>query len=503
MRRRFAAQLIDGTLQKDGYLYLSSFDGKDYAAIFVSGEMLGLQAVKDAGKLSDFLACTETAIYTHLGGATPSVATNDIWRAVRYAKPAEDWFRPSIQLKKLYDRIISTLGVSAAAIPNEAKGIRIIPAEIKGIQRTTLELDGVSRPMASDGTYPVCLISTDDLLGDIIQVTTAKVARSFNGGGTTYTGMVQQFYTRQPLKLTFPQDWDDNLFIGYFVDGYAPAEENLLAIFQFYGDRSFDEDGNVSGESLRGRSVEIALDGRFLVISKSDYMNVIESGGLTLGWAITGHTCTMVVEGGELVEGSYVRLQDNLPSMTATELLKCIAALSGRVLNYDQANGITFDDLQFHTWQTKGLLKITKYGQVTRTFGDYGQNNRVTFSDGSGVDYTIDNDNLEAEHELLTMPFVQGGGMDDAVYVDEFVEGSVLGTDAGGRSLARVYISKINGIQQLCDASTQFKIEARMSLYEYEQVVQKTRLWLDGIRYTWTERSWQKEKASFTLAKLP
>ena len=54
MRRRFAAQLQDGQVVKDGYLYVSNFDGKDYAAVFVTGELIGLQEIRDAGKIAKF-----------------------------------------------------------------------------------------------------------------------------------------------------------------------------------------------------------------------------------------------------------------------------------------------------------------------------------------------------------------------------------------------------------------------------------------------------------------
>ena len=55
MRQKFAAQLIEGQVIKQGYLYVTAFDGKQYKCTFVTGELLGLQAVKNAGKVADVL----------------------------------------------------------------------------------------------------------------------------------------------------------------------------------------------------------------------------------------------------------------------------------------------------------------------------------------------------------------------------------------------------------------------------------------------------------------
>lgn len=53
MRKRFEAQLQDGVVVKDGYLYISQFSKREYSAIFVTGEYVGLQRVRDAGNVSE------------------------------------------------------------------------------------------------------------------------------------------------------------------------------------------------------------------------------------------------------------------------------------------------------------------------------------------------------------------------------------------------------------------------------------------------------------------
>ena len=53
MRRKFTCKLQAGAVVRDGYLYVANFDGKDYNAVFVTGELVGLQRIKDLGKLSE------------------------------------------------------------------------------------------------------------------------------------------------------------------------------------------------------------------------------------------------------------------------------------------------------------------------------------------------------------------------------------------------------------------------------------------------------------------
>ena len=500
MRTRYDAELQGSGVTKRGYLYVSSADQSAYNAVFVTGELLGLQALRSAGKIADFMSFSETADYSVIG-FTPQAAESRIWDGVRYTRPTGALIRPSIRLGQLYDAIFAQLGVTHSQIPAAAASIRIIPNEIKGIQAEDVTLTETARAMATNGTYPVCLNVSNSIAGNVITYSTARVARKANNGATTYTGTARVFYTRQNIKITFPDDWNDDLFIGRFLSGYYPQEEHLLEIFDFLGDRSFDRDKNVTGESLRGRSVEIEQGGTFLIISKDDYAYMQESGGLTEGWAISYGEYEVKIEGGELTSGAYVRLQDNLPDITAVDLLKYVAAFSGLMLNYDDANGITFDNLDFGTWRNTELKNVITLENITRVFSDYAQRNMVQFADNRGISYTIENDNLSVEKELQNMPFVQGGGVADAIYIDDLTEGDVVGTNGGGNYLARVELPKNAGLQTLCDASTAVTIKARLSLVEYESITPKTTLYYDGVRYVWTEAQYSKDVVTFKLSK--
>ena len=54
MRRKYEAQMQDGMVTQDGYLHIDMYNAGKYKAVFVTGELLGLKKIRDAGKIKDF-----------------------------------------------------------------------------------------------------------------------------------------------------------------------------------------------------------------------------------------------------------------------------------------------------------------------------------------------------------------------------------------------------------------------------------------------------------------
>lgn len=138
MMRKFSAQLQAGTIVKDGYLYVSEFDGKDYTAVFVTGELLGLQAVKNAGKLSDWFVRSDTAQW----GVPTATPSSVLFQTLRYANKSElsggvSWYnvndtlcRPCISLYLLMVYALQqTLGVTIPSYPSDLQNLVYIPAQ--------------------------------------------------------------------------------------------------------------------------------------------------------------------------------------------------------------------------------------------------------------------------------------------------------------------------------------------------------------------------------------
>ena len=150
-----------------------------------------------------------------------------------------------------------------------------------------------------------------------------------------------------------------------------------------------------------------------------------------------------------------------------------------------------------------------KRGEVRRTFGDYQQNNIVRFRSNDVITdnitrvYVIQNDNLKDENVLQELPFSEGEVLDNALYIQEESDNPTIGgMTTNVAQLTRVSLPANSGLETLCAASTQYKIDVHMTALEYFGITANTLLLIEGTLYTWTSRNWQNNKATFTLARL-
>jgi len=512
MRQRFAAQLQDGILVKDGYLYVSGYDGKDYTAVFVTGELVGLQAIKNAGKLPEIL--DYTAVLQIASPSNPSTTKSNAWYQIDYK--TNGLVSPSLRAYQVAKDALDAIGVSYTIDADYFRMFKGIPSgvvEQSGSFSRTTVFPSLTDPVPTCAT---AVMSGAHGLANLFTIQEAGIGGTLVNGGTTYyyKGKVKQFKCLQPITITFPEDWDNDIFFGYFAS--QPTEYiDILGAFAFLGDRSFNESKVITGDSLRGRSVELATGDMFTFIHYDDWNpNYSGSAGTGQGWFFEGGVLSDLVfsvEGGDLALFDYVREQDQLPEITLVQLLKALATANGKVLYYTDADGVSYDDLNFSTWSVKEIDTLTKRGEVSRTFGDYGQENIIEYQSDEGVldieritqDYTIPNVNIKESNTLQTIPFSEGGAEGNRIYVRNPNESDFLAdADTTDFYMQRVKLPQNANLQRLCTQSTQFKIECRMSLYDYMQITPKTLLMVDNNKFVWTERSWQKNVAKFTLAKI-
>lgn len=665
MRRKFDAQLQMSGIVQNGYLYISAFDGKDYEAIFVTGELIGLQQIAQLGKISEIMTYNEV-VKIGEGSYSPQVKVNDIWANVEYKRPKADLLIPSIGLKQLYNTIADKYGLNVQAFPSELEGYRIIPKKAAGVDEMqhfvcTKNPNGGTQPYTNDTEIPDVfnLLQYDNRLFEhedvIYPVRVMSKSQYFK---------IRKYKAKTNLTLTFPDDWDDRYYVYKFED-----LDNSMQPEYFYGDRSFFREVNSNfitrtGESLKGRSVTFAAGDAFAFVCEDDFVNTSTTamGQMLSDWGFISMSDTdnfftdfaiKVSIAGELVAGNICRLQDNLPDCTFVELCKTMAAMLGKVLNYngsgytniitklpislviycdydastctfistrtqntkptdnefkiqtwynntyiqqiknqkaigvgsvtftktsnfnklrvafngniqdalvdfdvsaltegksytlyydvtilDRTNtgndaqvsnlclvegnevvswkdwknnqlGLSFDDLAFSEWPRKQEVELMKRGEVKRTFSDYKQNNIIRFKSNDVVTdnitrvYVIQNDNLEAENVLQELPFSEGEVLDNALYIREESDNPTIGgMTANVAQLTRVSLPANSGLETLCAASTQYKIDVHMAALEYFCITAKTLLLIEGTLYSWTSRNWQKDKATFTLARL-
>lgn len=535
MRQKFAAELQAGAVVQSGYLYVSNFDGKDYNAVFVTGELIGLQNIKNLGKIGEYMSYTDSV---RIGDNSQQPYTarqnGDRWQNVNYARPSTALQRPSICLAKLYSDIVTAKGITAAALPTEAEQLWLI-SKGNGIDRPCQfknEVTDYSQPVSVDDPDPADTVNTitEDTVVFDYEDTIYEVQKLSTDGQNTHKFNVRQFRAKTDVEIECPDNWPAT---RYVID-LSFTHEDPDNSTPFYGGRYFESDSWEDptthiipiGEQLKGRSFLVQAGECFSIVDSDFFVNFKAANRYNYGFMLDEEdsgtykfdfdlTLKVKSASNTLKNGDLCLLQDNLPDVTFTDLLKMFAAVSGRVLNYDEANGVTFDTLDFSSWGTPVDLTtiLTKEAEVQRTFSDYAQQSKVEYkSDDTVRDriqavYEIANVNITAEKTLLTIPFSEGDYWLEIpvwAYVDTDVKSEVLGSDmSGSAALWRVALPKNSGLQTLCDESTQIKIECRMPLMQYHAIGAKTLLMMRNKKYVWTERSWQKDIAKFTLAQLP
>lgn len=551
MRRKFPAQLQMGTIVKDGYLYVSSWSGKEYEAIFVTGEMVGLQQLRDAGKLADLVSYS-TIQWSPAYVRDANTAAGRARFAITRYKTNANLCMPSYDFAEILDEAyhMATLQTGAWYLPDKISGMRVIAKEINSLGKLPFTFENTPAEVAPEEVAPSSapsagLITTTYKYNNLFArvYNPVQTTKTVSGATHAYYIKVQHLICGQTILLTMPDDISPDLFLmsieaknGGGQGDPTDPEYTPLAQEWFLGDYSFNYNvaqGSgivVSGTPLAGKTVKIPARTPFVFINKNafkwqqqgiDFLDGLWNVGFS-GAPGMAYSVTMQSEGASVEQGNVVRIEQVISDITLCEALKIYANLIGKQLYYTDKDGVQFDDLFFISWPRFDISKrLLSIGKVTRTFSDYAQHNLVQFDSADDVpqntrvitEYTLDNDNISESKEVGKIPFNEGeidaaDGVIVARFDAEDVEKNTLpkyGIAVAGQSqfMERIQLPKNAGIQALCDASTQVEVQARMSAYEYAQITAKTRILCRGTEYVWTSRRWQKDTAKFVLAKLP
>lgn len=537
MRRKFAAQLQDGQVIKDGYLYVSAYDGKDYAVVFVTGELIGLQQIRDAGKIADFWQPAGSIVWSNDNVKDANTYDGQKSLALTRYKTNDMPCHPSFDISDVMNYAYQAITGHGLTVPRQ-RGFRLIPKELPAMPKMSVRIT-----YAGTGANPSPTeFPTDDANAittniNVIDTSYTQVLlfydRSNNDADRFW--LLRQFLAKQTLLITFPEDFPSNYFLMSITPKDVDPEFNVLSPYWFLGGYSFTcnlqtNTIDTTGTPLAGRTIEIPSGTPFVLMSSNWVTfrpNAMHTPGIVYGFDSISDTdkqynYNLVIEGKDIAVGDTIRAVDLLPDLTLVELFKIYAYCMGKVLMYDETNGVSFDDLDFSSWQVVNISdKLTKRGEVSRKFGDYVQHNYIRFKSGGDVpvnqtitqEYTVDNDNLESAKDIGTIPYSEGsidvdGGYTVARFDAEDTAKHKLYADGimfcGAAAYGlRISLPKNAGLQALCDASTQIQVGARMTLYEYNQITPKTLIYVDGTEYVWTSRNWQNNEAQFTLAKIP
>lgn len=531
MRRKFPCQLQAGTVVRDGYLYVANFDGKDYNAVFVTGELVGLQRIKDLGTLRYLMPNTSTPqwLTTPKNANAEGILNID---TVKYHVQGEDIVNPSVRLFDILKYVLTNEQIDfdlSNVTKRDLMYIRGGKITVENVndylyngQAGTVSLEhilGLTTKVNTQATY-------GEFMSFEVEDTPGKYEWSLHGA-TAQT--IQQLSFPWDAVLEMPSDLPDDYFLvtGDLFKTSQTTGQLIFPSVRCLGDywiRINYSGMEIDGVPLAGRKISIPANTPFMLIHK----NCIEwrlpsSAGevANIGFNAAKMDAykfeVFVSLDHDFIPGENVPLKACVPDVSIISVLKLFAAQEGLILNY--ADGKIILEKNIIPERSDEVKSLTKIGEVVRTFGNYAQRNIVEFDSDIPeymkirTEYDIINDNIEPQKELERIVFSEGEqkqqAIGDNVYDDflmpdgedgDFVAYLSVGTN--NEYMRRVRMEKNAGIQNLCDRSTQIKIEARMPLLQYDAIKPKTGLLVDGSTYLWTERSWQKDVAKMTLAQF-
>lgn len=534
MRRRYEAQMQAGVVTKDGYLYIDKYNDGAYKAIFVTGELLGLKQIKDAGKIREYYKPTNSVVWSassiHDANTTEGQAT---YAMTLYNQAG--LLHPSYDLGDIMQNAYNAL--TGRSLSNIVRGYRLVPKEVQGVQN-----ESVTYVFAGSGASPATTPSAAPFAGSVsIVALGAAVATNLqtllvkDSGGEDKYIRIYQLIAMQDLTITFPSNFPTNLFLMSIASKEDIADsdptENVYSASWFLGDWSFRNlptpdyaDMPTDGTPLAGQSVLVPKGTIFGIFDSSKFKNLTNGTNGFIYISDTDIELSIEVENEEIHEGDTIRLFDVLPDLTLVELFKIYSYLEGKVLYYTDTGGVQFDELDMDTWDTIDVTgRVIQYSDLTRKFGDYVQHNFVEFDSGAEVmesqrirlSYDTDNDNLATDKVLGKIPYSEGRGWSVRgvmCVLFKSDENNVLsapgimiatGTTADAPEYGRrIALQKNDGLQSLLDASTSMTIQVRMTILEFNTITPKTAIYYEGLRYVWTEATWSKEVANIKISKI-
>lgn len=509
MRERLDAELRVGIVSKRGYLYVGSYSAGQFECIFVTGELLGLQAIKELGSIAQYIPAN---LSVDLGGQVYSADDDNLpdFGLVMYDNDfvigQEFVYRPSYSIAALLTYILDGIGAQFdwSAQENDLTKRRIVipskynlaPPTSVTLRRSYLRQPTRSQPyptigsMSAGGSALFSVVKSSSYLQMIWDEEITDFRR----------GYVNELVCNQRLKITFPNNTPSNLYLGY-------ASGTGVSLIE---GSSFD---NIL--SLAGRTVELPSGQHFFFVVPADQV----SGGTTPydGWWIAqgyDYSVDVLIEGvqadGEAVRS--IRVKDNLPDINVVEFLKICAALSGSVLDFT-ASGLSFNKL-LNWGGVRELRDVISWKNLTRTFADYAQNNYIQMDSAEDViervrlNYPIDNNNIEFENVLQTIPFTEFAGK---IGIYDIVS-NFIPSERDKYTLAQIYAGNWNmrnaeipanaAIQSLTTKSTAVEVSALMPLFEFEAMQQNVLLQWDNAQWVWTSATWSDGIATLQLSRI-
>ena len=505
MRKRFAAEVQDGTVVKHGYLYVSKYDDKNgYDAVFVGGHLFDLKTFGNyqLGSIIWNQFYTHT-VYNADAANIPTVAR------VRYrAGEGVSNIQPSFSVGGLLQQInaqgiLPIVGVTDTRVRVIRKG------ENLRFEQVLENLINTSPTQAAMDLSCTQRLVQDDLL-----------TVDYSQPGNERTTAAWKF--TNDVLVTFPDDTPENLCICTTNSAHTYPKITFIGSRQFLRPATSGGAVRYTGAPLAGQTVAIPMETVFILMTGAGApYNASDPTGTNIDWAEIDFDREPAYNVAARIACDGMETPDGIPfssmftDVSIGDLLKLYSVTTGTLIGVDRNGAIHFYSDQF-SGASPVEPKIESIEEISRTFSDWAQRNWLRFKESELVldyerkatAYTVPNEGLELDKDILTLEFVEGGqytvsdqimirGIEDGLLTDDFA------ARTGDESyLKRVSLVKSDELQSICTASTQIKVAARMPLFEFSRLESGTVLLVKNTEYSWVEASWQNNTCTMTLARI-
>lgn len=514
MRKRVSAQLQNGIVVKDGYLYVSQFSENEFECIFVTGELLFLRDLREAGLISQFV---DSELICAIDSPIVDPPSSPSFEAARVRYKTDGYINPSWLLTYIAQEVVTNSGTSVdfGSILSLIEGYRIISGSRFGVPPTQLNLNRIFLNYPTENpTHPIendLYILGNDTLGGIIYTDSSAlvqmVTNSWENPILLY-GYFKQWVTRQKITIKFADDTSPNIFLAEASTGGI----GFLGGYSF--SKNSDGSVNYSGVPLAGREIVLDVGQKFMLITIDDLHSLAEQPSAISGWSISTNSisCNVTITGAdEQPTNASIRVRDNLPEITAAELLKIISALTGTLLSIKDGKVVFVDDAT--SGAINNVVDINVFN-LTRKFVNYAQVNIIDFDSDEelnpqkkvSINYKIVNDNIDLEKKLFTIPLNEGDteieNDESVLYVRGDYDGYTLGVGKYGSFMHRVELPINDSLKHILDVSTSVELRCRMYLEDFEKLHAENLIYYDGAIWVWTQAKWNGGVADLSLSKI-
>lgn len=522
MRINYSAVMYYPAGNVDGLLYISDTEKSNYNAVFVFGELTALKAVTEAGNIEDY-------------GDFTGVTTN--WGDVPTAEGTGAALT-NFGLKPYHVLNLGSLGLKSGWNYMPTAKWQYIMDTCASAFALTIDYTGISDYVSNLG------IKVNKYFDNAGGYSTGTVTRIYNAGSTPPENIVIGTSVSTFLTTTYvnpPNSGDVVCLALQLTTGFYGTFQPINNVKRYR--ISVIRNGVIIREATAYSSGSpLQLNGKFnagdiIVVDDAD----LDSGSDELfnKYVNISYTMTIRVRTQPPTEIPYPRnstiqypLQTNLPDITLTDMIKTTAYLTGRGIVPNGKDGISFYDYSF---TNNGMIvddKLISIDRVKRGVGNYGQRSFVNFNSGPSVslitditqEYIIDNQGIEQEVNLYTIPLSEGGTQstfgstttltglvdiigerdDDGVYTYTFGNDSdtIVYREPGTVNLTRPNFMQNPNLDRIFELSTAIDVKIAMYQYEFMQIKHDTVFRLQNNRWCVYSGRWQKNVASLVLQKI-